>query len=1141
MTFPNNSGSQRDAFDGEHVEAQPSFDRGPGIGSIEAALLTVRLEDLQESRKTESTAVWPGLPGYEILRELGRGGMGIVYLARDLELNRPVALKMLLPARQANDRELTRFRREAEAVAHLQHPNVVQIHAVGQVMGRPYLVLEFCDGGNLEERLDGTPLPPVQAARLVLTLARAVQHAHSQGIVHRDLKPANVLLRRKSEIRNPKSEKREEGSWSDFGFRISDFEPKVTDFGLAKRLDQPRGPTRSGVVLGTPSYMAPEQASNGGQALDPRVDVYALGAILYELVTGRPPFKGESALDTLQLVVHEEPVSPARLRPGCPRDLETIILKCLHKDPRRRYASAQALAEDCTAFLRQEPIRARATPSWERVGKWVRRHPAAAVLLAGSCLALAGLVGAGVWHTAELRTAVHAARLAEKSALETAQLTHARAEARELLHEAEKAFTLKEWDKARLQADQALTALGARSELADLAARAERLRDDCLRRQNTLRRYEEFLTFRDEAFFHASLFTGLDTAANREKTITAANMALAQFGFDGADQGSSLSLCASLEERQRTEIVAGCYDLLLVLAEATATSVPGQPQADRQRQLGEALAILERAERLGLPSTKAYHLRQARYLNLLGRQGEAVAHRARAEKIEPVSAADHFLIGDERRARGDLAQACRDYERALRSQPNHFWAQYSLALCCLRLQRLSEARIGLTACLGQRPDFAWLYALRGFIHVEVREFRAAEEDFAQALTLKPDETTRYAIHANRGVLRFEQARTGEALRSLHMLSWVPVCGLYGSLGLAYRQLRLTEAVNELREAIQLKPGNYQAHVSLAQVYAAQGQVAAARAEFTKAIKLAPELAYLYRTRADFAWQHRNWPAARKDLVEAIRREPEGSQAAAEDQVKLGQLLQREGEYEAAARAYEAALRGRPDLAGTLRLRAVAMLELHKYEEAARSLDRYLAAADAGRERPTLAEAYRLRGLTRTQLGRYEGALHDYTRALELEPDSATRTYRGWIYLVQGAPKLALSDFEEALRLDPSEVDAYNGRGNARVKGGQVLEGVEDAEEAVRRGPSTSRTLHNAAAIYALASAAPEAVRRTSPGKTLQQEYQDRALDLLARSLAAVPSAQQTRFWNEQIGKDPDLEPIRHLLRYQQLAPGTPRR
>jgi serine/threonine protein kinase len=351
----------------------------------------------------------PAVPGYEILDELGRGGMGVVYLARQRGLKRLVALKMILAGAHAGEHVLARFRTEAEAVARLQHPNIVQIYEVGELPGGgegaarlPFFSLEYVDGGSLADRLREAPPPPAEAACLIETLAEAMQAAHRCGIIHRDLKPANVLLQRKSQAPNPKSQEAHRGGDLDHG--LSPFEPKITDFGLAKQLGQEQGQTQSGAVMGTPSYMAPEQAGGKTKEIGPAVDIYSLGAILYELLTGRPPFKAATSLDTVLEVVNKEPVPPSRLNVLLPRDLETICLKCLQKEPARRYASAAELAEDLRRFRTGEPILARPVGRAERLLRWCRRNPAVAALVVLSVLSvglLAALLGGIGRHPAD--------------------------------------------------------------------------------------------------------------------------------------------------------------------------------------------------------------------------------------------------------------------------------------------------------------------------------------------------------------------------------------------------------------------------------------------------------------------------------------------------------------------------------------------------------------------------------------------------------------------------------------------------------------------------------------------------------------------------------------------------------------------
>jgi serine/threonine protein kinase/tetratricopeptide (TPR) repeat protein len=316
--------------------------------------------------------------GYEVTGELGRGGMGVVYLARNLALDRPCALKMILAGAHAGRHAAARFRVEAAAVARLKHPGIVQIHHVGEADGLPFLELEYLAGGSLATEMDGRPRSPHASACLIEALARAIAEAHRLGIVHRDLKPANILL--------------------DGGGQ-----PKVADFGLAKILDSEDGLTRTNLVIGSPSYMAPEQAEGQASSVGMAVDTYALGAILYELLTGRPPFRAATTLETLEQVKTIEPVPPSRLQPGLPRDLETICLKCLAKAPVRRYATAEALAEDLRRHLAGEPIEARPSPFWERGWKWARRRPAVAAAIAIAATAVAAMLGGAFHYNARLR------------------------------------------------------------------------------------------------------------------------------------------------------------------------------------------------------------------------------------------------------------------------------------------------------------------------------------------------------------------------------------------------------------------------------------------------------------------------------------------------------------------------------------------------------------------------------------------------------------------------------------------------------------------------------------------------------------------------------------------------------------------
>ncbi len=358
--------------------------------------------------------------GYELLRLIARGGMGAVYEARQTKLRRTVALKMILAGRFASDEEVRRFYHEAQAVAQLDHPGIVPVYEVGEVEGQHYFSMGYVAGGNLEARARQGPLPPSQAAALVEAVAEAVAYAHARGIVHRDLKPANVLLDR-------------------------DGQPRVTDFGLARHLHADGRLTAKGQVVGTPNFMPPEQAT-GSADVGPAADVYALGALLYYLLTGRPPFHAATPLETLRQVVEQEPVAPRQLNAAVDRDLETICLCCLHKEPGRRYAGARALADDLGRFRRGEPIHARPVGRLERLRRWRRRNPAVAALLAALFAVLVAGLALVSWQWGE---AVGQRRLAEQKTRDEA---NARADAERFADEAGRK-TLDE-ARARVQAQR---------------------------------------------------------------------------------------------------------------------------------------------------------------------------------------------------------------------------------------------------------------------------------------------------------------------------------------------------------------------------------------------------------------------------------------------------------------------------------------------------------------------------------------------------------------------------------------------------------------------------------------------------------------------------------------------------------------
>ncbi len=758
---------------------------------------------------------WPNVPGYEILAELGHGSMGVVYKARQRGLDRLVALKMIRAGSGSRPDVLQRFLAEARVVASLRHPNIVQLYEISLQQDNPYFSMELIEGGSLADQLAGRPQPFDESARLVLTLARTLHVAHQRGIVHRDLKPANILLALCEDRVTPTETPVTLSPCHPV--TPSGFVPKVTDFGLAKQLHD-ASQTESGMVLGTPSYMAPEQARGQSHQVGPAADVYALGAILYELLTGRPPLRAESAPETLLLLFHLEPVPPSRLRPKVPRDLETICLKCLHKESRRRYASAAELADDLHWFLEGRPIKARPVGWAERLLRWCRRKPAAAALVATTLLLLGLMLAGGIW-------------LEWQRAERRAEITRREARAREALDQATRLMHQGRWSEAltvlvRAQARlEDMGSAGLRQKLGqvrtdlELAVQQENIR---LKRAvlvngkfdlaGAAREYEEAFARAGLVGDEDELVRRLRDSAIRQELVAA----LDDWAFVTQDAGERARLLglarrvdpdpawrdrfrdlavwadrAALEQLAEEAPVAQLSPQMLtalgrLLADAGADAVPLLREAQRQRPDDFWLNF-----ELG---------------NVLPRRDEAVGYYQAALARRPQSGAVHSNLGHALHFMGRREEGLKACLRAIELEPRYASAHYNLGQV-LRLQGRMEE--GLAAC-------------------------------RRAIELDP----RHApAHTTIGVIRLIQGRLDEAISIFHhVMDFDPrYFGAPHNLGLALRrQGRLDEAATAFRHSIELNPRYAQSHRYLGEVLLKQGRFAEARHAIQRCLELIPD-------------------------------------------------------------------------------------------------------------------------------------------------------------------------------------------------------------------------------------------------------------------------------------------------------------
>jgi tetratricopeptide (TPR) repeat protein len=932
----------------------------------------------------------PVIPGYEILEPVGRGGMGIVYKARQTSLGRVVALKMMLAGTAASTAERARFRTEAEALAQLQHPHIVQVFEVGEHDGQPFFSMEFVEGVTLAQRVAGVPQAMRDSAELVEKLARAVHAAHCRGILHRDLKPANILLTQEIAVRGSPD------SIVPLSF------PKITDFGLAKLVagSGPHGAqaqTKTGDMLGTPSYMAPEQVQVRSGAIGPATDVYALGAILYELLTGRPPFRAESPWETIQLVLTQEPVPPGRFRPRLDRDLEAICLKCLEKAPASRYESAEALAEDLRRHLHDEPITARAVGPLRRAGRWTRRHPLATLAAAaGAALVISVATGVFLWQRAKFESQQQAFQY----------LTEHEAAARSSENLALAELRADRLDSAR----QILTQAVERLDHPELAA----VRARVLARLERVSQLVEFYRQADRA--ERNLFSEREEAA-----IAAAEAALLQVNVVAGNPAWPVGLPAEdLSPAQQVRLRADVNQTLVLLAAMRLRQgLLTLNAAAKETAYRRALQDLELVERT--PS-----LHSVRLLELLCRYGLGERHLEKLPSVEPQQGADAYLLGVAYlRIAGlqDLIRVAMPPE--LRDLTGLDFANPQAA---------SERM--LRAAAAMRPFHYWTHVWLGWCLSSGNNYGAAETAFNTCVALRPTEALG---QSNRALVLLGQAKDLEpAQRQWHELQ---------------QALHDTQFMFALLPGAALAPPTPLAHVSLwaqERADALSARQAAlrrrAQADLDAALALSPRDPLVFWIRLNCLATSGRPVAALESCIRYLELEMpleawQGRRPFAEKRAGLINIRN-------FARQQTLHQHDQPSVWGTL---ALACLALGDDEDALRAVDRALEVW------PTQEQALIVRARIALQAGRFEEALADFDAVLRVSPDS----FSGALGRAEARERLgklneALPAFERALRsaaMDWQQVAALHGQVRVLRQLGRTEEARRTAERANQLDPA----------------------------------------------------------------------------------------
>jgi tetratricopeptide (TPR) repeat protein len=965
----------------------------------------------------------PVLDGYETLAELGRGGMGVVYKARQKGLDRIVALKMILAGQLASPQDVRRFQIEAAAAANLDHANIVPIYDVGQHDGWHYFSMKLIEHGTLGRELQHLRRDLRAAIKLLATVSRAVHYAHQHGVLHRDLKPTNILLDENGE-------------------------PHIADFGLAKRANEGATLTQTGAILGTPSYMAPEQA-RGERNTTTAADVYSLGAILYELLTGQPPFRAETPLDTVLQVLEREPTLPRHLNPTADRELETVCLKCLDKAPARRYESAAALADDLERWLRGEAIAARGMSSAKRVWRWCRRHKVLVGLTAGFVLALFA-TGAGL------------AWLRQEQGRRQAGVEMALKRAEELSGKAR-------WAEARVALEQADERLGSTGP-ADTRQRLETFRRqlelvtilDELRRDRALdyQNGTEDNSRIDREYEEVFRKFGLGTPDDDPSTVAArvANSPVSEAlvtALDGwALSASNSRLQWVLEvarradpepwrDRLRDLTAWNRVDILVQRTRDVPSSslTPGLAVAlsGRLLRVGRAESLLRKAQSLWPGDFWInLYLSNALYFD---RSAEAESFARAALAIRPDHPVAHNMLGCCLRDQGKVDAAIASFRRSIELEPGYSLPYRNLGGVLSKKGQLEEAITLEQKALQIQPDFASAYSDLGVIYRTQNKARLAEENFRKAIQLDPNHARTHLEFAR--LLRAEGKLDEAETYTRRAIALSPkYAEAFNFLGLIHRDRDLIEeAIADFRKAIESSPRFVPPLDNLGDILRRQGMLDEALYLSRKAIELDPNVAALhYRVGLILRAQNKK-EAAFDSFRKAVELDPKN----AEYRRYAGLTLWDTNRLTEAVPFYREAIEIDPCYAKAQNDLGCVLRDLNNTEEAE---VHFLKAIECD---PAFAFPYRNMGELRYRRGEYDKSLSYYRKAVELDSKYAVARFElARVLFASGNYAEAEEAAQNSLELFSAKEKAARGRAEALLQQARTAH-MDQRIEAISRG------------------------------------------------------------------------------------------